>query len=459
MKLFQWGRKSEEKALRPADNRGSWLGVIREAFTGAWQKNIEVNQDTVLAFSAVFSCITLIASDIAKMRVKLMEMTDSAVWKETKSPAFSPVLKRQNHFQNRIQFFENWVTSKLTHGNTYVLKVRDSRNVVIKLFILDPRRVTPLVADDGSVFYDLKADNISLLPEGLVVPASEIIHDRMNCLFHPLVGVSPIYACGLAAMQGNAIQNNSAQFFKNGSKPGGVLTAPGSIGDDTAKRLKDHWDANYSGENAGKVAVLGDGLKYESMAMSATDSQLIEQLRWSAETVCSTFHVPGYKVGVGPIPPYANAEIMNQIYYSDCLQSLVESAELCLDEGLELPAQYGCEFDLDGLLRMDTAALFESNNKAVAGGWMKPNEARRRANYAPVEGGDSPLIQQQNYSLAAIARRDSLPDPFAKPGSVSTVDVAPETVSPVKAVADDDLEDQARLLALLVDKELTIEHA
>lgn len=458
MRLFNWGRKREEKALRPADNRGSWFGVIRESFAGAWQKNIEVNQDTVLAFSAVFSCITLIASDIAKMRIKLMEVTESEVWKETKSPAFSPVLKKQNHFQNRIQFFESWITSKLTQGNTYVLKVRDSRNVVVKLFVLDPRRVTPLVADDGSVFYDLKADNISLLPEGLIVPASEIIHDRMNCLFHPLVGVSPIYACGLAAMQGNAIQNNSANFFKNGSKPGGVLTAPGSIGDDTAKRLKEHWDSNYTGENAGKVAVLGDGLKYESMAMSATDSQLIEQLRWSAETVCSTFHVPGYKVGVGPIPPYANAEIMNQIYYSDCLQSLVESAELCLDEGLELPAQYGCEFDLDGLLRMDTAALFESNNKAVAGGWMKPNEARRRANYAPVEGGDSPLIQQQNYSLAAIARRDSLPDPFAKPGGTPAAEPVP-VAPPAKAVSDVDLEDQARLLAWLVDKELTIEHA
>lgn len=62
MRLFNWGKKSEEKGLRPADNRGGWLGVVREAFAGAWQQNVEVNQDTVLAFSAVFACITLIAS-------------------------------------------------------------------------------------------------------------------------------------------------------------------------------------------------------------------------------------------------------------------------------------------------------------------------------------------------------------------------------------------------------------
>ncbi|TCP78326.1 HK97 family phage portal protein [Pseudomonas putida] len=455
MRLFNWGKKSEEKGLRPADNRGGWLGVVREAFAGAWQKNVEVEQDTVLAFSAVFACITLIASDIAKLRLKLVKLTDDGVWEEATSPSFSPVIKRPNHYQNRIQFYETWVLSKLTSGNTYVLKIRDGRGVVIKMFVLDPRRVVPLVGDDGSVFYRLMADNLSTLEEGLTVPASEIIHDRMNCLFHPLVGISPIFACGLAAMQGNAIQNNSARFFQNGSKPGGVLTAPGAIGEDTAKRLKEHWDANFSGDNAGKVAVLGDGLKYESMALSAADSQLIEQLRWSAETVCSAFHVPGYKVGVGSAPTNANAEVSNQAYYSDCLQSLIEAAELCLDEGLELPTPYGTEFDLDGLLRMDTPTLFKANNDAVGGGWMKPNEARRRAGLAPVEGGDSPMIQQQNYSLAAIARRDAQADPFGKTQPAAPALPPPEPDGP----SEEGLDDQARMFALLIEKELNLESA
>lgn len=456
MRLFTWGKKSEEKGLRPADNRGGWLGVVREAFAGAWQQNVEVNQDTVLAFSAVFACITLIASDIAKLRLKLVQLTDQKVWEEASSPSFSPVIKRPNHYQNRIQFYETWMLSKLTNGNTYVLKIRDGRGVVSKMFVLDPRRVVPLVADDGSVFYRLMADNLSTLEEGMTVPASEIIHDRMNCLFHPLVGVSPIYACGLAAMQGNAIQNNSARFFQNGSKPGGVLTAPGAIGEDTAKRLKAHWDANFSGDNAGKVAVLGDGLKYESMALSAADSQLIEQLKWSAETVCSVFHVPGYKVGVGATPTNAGAEISNQAYYSDCLQSLIEAAELCLDEGLELPSPYGTEFDLDGLLRMDTPTLYKANNDAVGGGWMKPNEARRRAGLAPVEGGDSPMIQQQNYSLAAIARRDAQADPFGKSPAAAA---PPQPAAPPPEESPENLEDQVRMFALLVEKELNLESA
>ncbi|WP_312800045.1 phage portal protein [Pseudomonas sp.] len=449
MKFPIFGRKREEKALRPADNRGSWLGVIRESFAGAWQKNVEINNDTVLAFSAVFSCVTLIAADISKMRIKLVRRTEQGIWAETESSAFSPVLRKPNHFQNRIQFIEGWIVSKLTSGNTYALKQRDSRGVVTRLYVLDSRRVTPLVSDDGSVFYSLKTDNLSGLEQDVVVPAREIIHDRMNCLFHPLVGISPIYACGLAAMQGTAIQNNSARFFQNGSKPGGVLTAPGAISNETAARLKEHWDSNYSGENSGKIAVLGDGLKYEAMAMSATDSQLIEQLRWSAENVCSAFHVPAYKVGMGATPTYANAEILNQIYYSDCVQKLIEDLELCLDEGLELPSPYGTELDLDGLFRMDTATLYKANNDAVGGGWMSPNEARKRVDLPPVEGGNTPYLQQQNFSLQALNKRDTQADPFG------TAAPAEPPASEPEEPTEEEIADQARMLALLVEKEMS----
>lgn len=202
------------------------------------------------------------------------------------------MLKKPNGFQNRIQYWENYFLSKLMRGNVYVLKIRDGSRVVRSQIVLAPDRVTSLVADDGSVFYQLRTDNVSGIKEDIMVPASEIIHDRFNCLFHPLVGLSPIYAAGVAATQGLNILDSSTQFFGNRSRPGGVLTAPGSISQETADRLKAAFDTNYSGENAGKIAVLGDDLKFEPIAMNATDSQLIEQLKWTAEVVCSTFHVP-----------------------------------------------------------------------------------------------------------------------------------------------------------------------
>lgn len=402
--------------LSPVDNRGGWFPVF-ESYPGAWQQNVVVDRETVLSYHAVFACVTLIASDISKLRVKLVQMQESGVWQEVKNPAYDPVLRKPNKMQTRNQFWENWVLSKLLRGNTYVLKGRDNRGVVNNLYVLNPTLVTPLVTEDGDVYYQLGADNVTGIEQSITVPASEIIHDRFNCLFHPLVGIPPIYASGIAATQGLRIQNNSVTFFGNKSQPGGILTAPGAISNETAERLKTYFEQNFTGDKAGKVAVVGDGLEYKALAVSAAESQLIEQLKWTAEVICSTFHVPPYKIGVGAMPNYNNIQSLNIEYYSQCLQTLIEAAETCLDEGLNMPVGTGTEFDLDGLLRMDSVTQMEVLDKSK--GILSPNEQRKKIDLPPKAGGDSPMLQQQNFSLEALAKRDAQVDPF-RTGATTT---------------------------------------
>jgi phage portal protein BeeE len=83
----------KQKALSSvAEGRGGWFPIIREPFAGAWQRNMEINCDTASSFHADFACKTLIARDIAKLRVKLTEKDKNDIWSETTNPAFSPVL-------------------------------------------------------------------------------------------------------------------------------------------------------------------------------------------------------------------------------------------------------------------------------------------------------------------------------------------------------------------------------
>lgn len=415
----------KRKAAAPASvpvSQGFWQTLF-DWRPGAWQSDapFDTSDSSVAANPTLFSCITLIAADIGKLRFKLVEEDDDGICTETTSAAFAPVLRKPNHFQNHIQFKEYWLASKLSRGNAYVLKKRDKRGLVVELIVLNPDLVTPLVAEDGSVFYRLGIDNLSEITEAnVIVPASEIIHDRMNCLFHPLVGLSPIFACGLAAQQGLSIQTNYKKFFTNMSRPGGILTAPGAISNDTAARLKESFESGFSGINMGKLAVAGDGIKFEPLAINAVDSQMIEQLKWTDEKVCSCFHMPPFKVGVGQMPTYQNGEVLNQIYYSDCLQGHIESMELCLDEGLGLDepkdgVRYGVELDLDGLLRMDQATQIKTLSEGVGGAILSPNEARARLNRKPMKGGDALYAQQQDYSLEALAKRDAKEDPFGSP--------------------------------------------
>jgi HK97 family phage portal protein len=419
LEISRAGREKDAgPAMVPAGRSSFWGQVglfIREPFTGAWQRNEERSLDTAFCDPVLFRVTSMIAGDIAKNCLNLVAEDENGVCIPTTNPAYSPVLNRPNHYQNRIQFLQSWVQSKLSNGNTYVLKQRDGRGVVVKLYVLDPFRVQPLVAPDGSVFYQLRADPLSQLPVGAeYVPASEVIHDRWNTFFHPLVGLSPIFACGLAALQAQEIQKHATRFFRNGSMPGGILTAPGNIDQENADRVKAHWETNFTGSNAGRVAVVGNGMRYEQMGVNALNSQLIEQLKWTGETICGCYGVPPYMAGVGQAPLNNNVEALAQQYYSQCLQIHIESLELCLTEGLSLKAPLYVEMDLDGLLRMDTASLVTTLKEAVNGGLYKPDEARRKLNLAPVKGGDAVYLQQQNFSLEALARRDAKEDPFGK---------------------------------------------
>ena len=140
------------------------------------------------------------------------------------------------------------------------------------------------------------------------------------------------------------------------------------------------------------------------------------------------------RIGADPTGSKAatNVAALEQSYYSDCLQAPIEDLELCLDEGLEVPDDQGFEVDVDGLLRMDPAARYDAHTKAVAGGWMTPNEARAAENLPSVAGGDTPYLQQQNYSLGALAKRDKEGAPSSAPAA------PPPAADPPKEPKDGD---------------------
>jgi HK97 family phage portal protein len=432
-----------------ARGTSSWWPIIHEPYAGAWQKNEYVSAETALAYFAVFSCVTLIAADVSKLCLRLVQEDRNGIWTETDNPAYSPVIRKPNRYQTINKFVELWIVSKLTYGNAYVYKEYDARPVVKAMYVLDPSRVVPLVTPSGDLYYELYRDPLSgLTEERIIVPAADIIHDTMVPLFHPLLGVSPIFACGMAALQGLNIQANSKAFFANGANPSGMLTAPGSIDEATATRLKDQFSTKI-----GTLAVGGDGLKYEQFTMTAVDAQLIDQLKWTAENVCSCFHVPAYMIGIGPPPPYANIEPLLQQYYSQCIQSLLTNFETCLDEGLGIDGkvngvQYGTEFDVDDLIWMDTATKTKAAGDGISSGGMSPNEARRKYyGLGPVKGGNTPYMQMQYYSLAALADRDA-DQPFTKP--------TPPDPTPTDGTADDALPaDDAAATGKLVQQLVT----
>jgi HK97 family phage portal protein len=430
--------------LRPlSSGRDGWFPIVRESFTGAWQQNVELRGESLLTNPTVFACVTRISQDIGKLRLRLVVQGDSSadIWTPVTNPAYTPVLRRPNHYQTIVKFVEQWVSCKLIWGNTYVLKRRDARGVVTALYILNPQYVTVLVASDGAVFYQLRrpdTDFTGIWPEAtgedVTVPAREIIHDRINCLFHPMVGLSPLYAAALPASLGSTILRTSTQFFATGSRPSGTLSSDSEITQEQADKMQQRWQQGFTGENTGKVAVLGFGLKYEPLTQTAVDAQLTEQSGATEIEICKCFGMPVALLNTTKGAPYGNHEQLVQLYHDGCLQTLIIGTETALDEGLGIDqsvngTQYGTEFDIDDLYWMDTATRTKAAADSVGSGVLSPNEARLKYfGLGPVKGGDSPMVQQQYYSLAALAERDA-DQPFSKP-TPATPAAAPDEPEP-----------------------------
>ncbi len=437
--VVAWAAK--QLTLSGVDSTRGWFRIFGSSDfeTGSWQQDQEFSQDTILKNTWVWASVSQISGDIAKLLARLMTL-DQGVWVETTSPSFSPVLRKPNHFQTFQQFIETWIISKLIHGNSYILKVRDARKVVTALYVLDPARVQPLVAPDGSVFYQIQRDDLSHVPGDYpAIPAREIIHDRWNCLFHPLVGLSPLYAAFLPASQGLRIQKNSEKFFQNMSRPGGMLTAPAEISDEVAARLKGEFEKNFSGEKIGRLFVGGDGLTFQATAIPAEASQLVEQLKLSGEQVAGAFGVPAFLIGAGTVPSYDNVQSLMQLYHSQCLQKLLTAVEGQLDDGLGLTALgYRTEFDLDDLLRMDSKTMAEVESILVQRGIRSPNESRRRFGQLPVVGGEVPFLQEQNWPISTLAQRPTPtrePTPPKNPGSDTTEDAEKAILETTRLIA------------------------
>ena len=411
MNWLNWfkSEKSINTAM-PVNGSQKWH-TISEPYTGAWQKNEELKLSDSLSSYAVFSCISLISKDVGKLSI-VLKTEEDGILVNSKLENFT-IINKPNKYQTRQQFFESWINSKTTKGNTYVLKIRDVYGEISSLVVLDPDLVTPLVDPEGNVFYRINTDGLNTTGEQTTVPSSEIIHDRYNCFYHPLIGLSPIMASGLAANTGLNIQKFTKSFFGNNSTPSGILVTPNPISPEDAKEIKKNWDQRYSSGGSGGTAILGDAMSYQALSVPASDSQMIQHLKMSGEIVCSTFSVPSFKVGVGAIPVGTKIADLNEIYYSDCLQHYIEAIENLLNEHLELPKNVVIEFSIKSLIRMDSLSQMNYLKEGTGSGILTPNEARAELGYKPVQGGNSPMVQQQNFSLQALAKRDSKEDPFS----------------------------------------------
>jgi hypothetical protein len=216
---------------------------------------------------------------------------------------------------------------------------------------------------------------------------------------------------------------------------------PGRLSPEASKRLRDAWHAAHGGASrAGRVAVLEDGLTYESIQATAKDNELIEMRKYCRQQIAAAMGVPAHKVGDTESQSYssneqADAEFVKHTLAGWAARLEQEASRKLLQRG----ERYCTRINFDSLLRADMSTRYAAYAVAVTNGILTPNEIRAREGLPAVEGGDSIRLPMNTEAPGQPAPAPSEPAAPAD-GVPPSLDVEPEAVA---ASVDLDAQDEA----------------
>ena len=213
-----------------------------------------------------------------------------------------------------------------------------------------------------------------------------------------ILGLSPIAYAAQSVGVGLAAETFGAKFFGDGATPSGLLTTDQRLSNEQARQLSTLWNTffnNRRGER--RVAVLGDGTKFQPVSVRPEESQFLETQRFSVAQICRLDGVPPEMIGAdsGNSLTYANVEMRSIDFLTYAINPWLVRLETALTD-LVPRGQYA-KFNAGGLLRTDLKTRYESYEIGLRAGFLTNDEVRQLEDREPLPVAAAPP------SLEAVA--------------------------------------------------------
>ena len=375
-----------------------------------------VNERSAMQLTAVYACVRILAEGIAGLPLHLYKCgKNGSREKAAEHPLYFLLHDEPNPEMTSFVFRETLMTHLLLYGNCYCQIIRDGRGQVTALYPLMPNQMSVDRDEKGQLYYTylrsgeeadtMKKGTVYLMPEDVLhIPALG---------FDGLVGYSPIAMAKNSIGMGLACEEYGAKFFANGAAPSGVLEHPGTIKDIT--RLRESWNAIYGGsKNAGKIAILEEGMHYSPISISPNEAQFLETRKFQVDEIARIFHVPPHMIGDLERSTFSNIEQQSLEFVKYTLNPWVCRWEQALTKSLLSPREkreYCIKFNVDGLLRGDYQSRMNGYAVGRQNGWMSANDIRELENLDRIpteQGGDLYLVNGNMIKMTDATRKPKL---------------------------------------------------
>ncbi|WP_422146140.1 phage portal protein [Xenorhabdus bovienii] len=380
----------------------NWMGVPIGLLDGAfWQEwngisssGQTVSADKALQLSTVWACVRLISETVSTLPLKIYQSQDDGRELAKNHPVYPILCNRPNLEMTPSRFMLMVVASLCLRGNAFIEK-KFIGNKLVALIPLLPQNMNVRRLRNGDIEYTYADSTGENQGERRIIPAKNMMHIR-GFGIDGLSGLIPIKTGRDVIGAALSTDESAAKVFENGLQSSGFISANADLTGEQIDGIRQHVKTFTGSKNAGKMMVLPGDLKYHNITMNPEAAQLLQSRAYSVEEICRWFRVPPVMVGHSTKQSSwaSSLEGMNMQFLTNTLRPLLVNIEQeisrCL---LDSDSDYYAEFNVEGLLRADSAGRASYYATALQNAWMSRNEVRRKENLPPIAGGDIYTVQ------------------------------------------------------------------
>lgn len=391
-------------------NSPALMEVIRSGTTGSQSVTVE----QAARISTVYACVKVLSESISTIPCKLYRVDGEARTAQPENKLYHLVNRSPNEFMCASELWGWATTSVALHGNCFIHLVRTSSGNVVELLPLPHGSVSVHVTAQNIVRYIVTVGEKGAERTYEAGPY-DILHLKGMTL-DGINGISPIqYNAGMLAGARDAVKYGNA-VYANGASPRGILTTDGVLSDDAYERIKASWAGTHGGvDNAGKVAIMEAGLSFQTVSMSPSDIDLLNNRKFSRSEIAGMYRIPPHLIGDLEKATYSNISEQQLSFYRDTLSPWLTHFENRLNHTLLKTSAQVFRFDTSDFLRGDLKTEVEAYKPLLEIGVLSPNEVRAKLGMNPRDGGDEYVSQSNNLTFGNEAPEQEQPQPEAQP--------------------------------------------
>lgn len=406
-----FGRLMVRMGATPPPDSDYWYSPVQPTY-GSYLSQL-ADTESALRVSAVFACVDLRARTIGTLPFQVFRREANGNREVDRDhPLYRIVHDSPNDYQTAFEFWSGVERDLCLEGNSYAHIVVNGKDEVIALHPLDPTKITPRrdIETNVMVFEKREGGKVEYIPYSDVLHIPGLGYDGVR----NLTGMSPArYMARAIDLAANA-EAMGGNFFRNNGTPPAYIAHPRALKAETKNNIVQYLLENFGGvRNAGKMAILEEGMEIKTVPLKYTEMQFIEARQFQIPEICRIFGVPPHMIFDLTRSTNNNIEHQDLGWVKHMIAPTATRIRARVNMQLFGPREsqrWYCDFNLNTLMRGDHAsrAMFYSTLRNT--GVLNANEIRTMENLNQYEGGDAYMVQgamvpvemagQQNQGVA-----------------------------------------------------------